>query len=269
MGRAEEIRLRVGRSLSLTMPEGIVPLVHTAVLREDLQSVLERATECSPYAAEESLRQGYLTAAGGFRIGVCGTAVMEGGLCRGMRDVSSLVIRIPSACTGLADRILPQLITEGRLRSTLILSPPGGGKTTLLRDLVRLLGDGSAVLPPLRVGLADERGEITAMYRGVAQLNVGANTDVLAACAKAEAVEMLLRSMSLQVIALDEIGGERDISAVRAAANCGVAVIATAHAADTKELRQKPSMKDLAGVFSRAVIIEGSGCDRTYRTEEL
>jgi len=271
MARAEELRLRIGRPLTLTVPEGAMPLPHTAVLREEVEQVLERVTEYSLYTASETLRQGFVTAAGGFRVGVCGTALPEGEENRGMKDVSSLAIRIPRLCRNIALPVLPGLWEEGRLCGTVILSPPGGGKTTFLRDLVRLLSDGSRFSPPLRVALADERGEVAAMHRGVPQLDVGGNTDVLDGCPKAAAAGIFLRTMSPQVLALDEIAGKKDADAVCAAVNCGVAILATAHAADLRELRARAAMRELlaCGVFRRAVIIRGRGAQRTYETEEL
>ena len=268
---AEELRLRIGRPLYITLPAMEAPLPQTRVIRGDLEQVLDRATEYSRYVASETLRHGYVTAQGGFRIGVCGTALPLGDCNEGIRDVSSLSIRIPRVREDAARPILPELLEDGRPLSTLILSPPGGGKTTLLRDLVRLLSQGTELAPPRRVALVDERGELAAVHRGRPQLEVGCHTDVLDGCPKALAVPMLLRAMTPQVIALDEVAMQPDVEAVCAAANCGVTLLATVHASSLQDLRGRPVGRALleCGVFRRLVIIEGFGLDRRCRVEPL
>lgn len=265
----EEVRLRIGHAVHLTGPEGERPLEGTNVTREDLEQVLDRATEYSRYTAAETLRQGYVTARGGFRIGVCGTVLRESGEIHGIKDVSSLAIRIPRAMEGMALPVLPELIAEGQPLSTLILSPPGGGKTTLLRDLVRLFSQGSDYAPPCRVALVDERGELAAVHRGRPQLDVGVHTDILDACPKALAVPILLRAMNPQVIALDEVALPADVAAVCTAANCGVALLATVHAVHRADLEEREVGRGLlaCGVFRRLVGIEGA--TRRLRVEKL
>ena len=268
---AEELRLRIGRPLHLALPEGELPLPQTRILRSDLEQVLDRATEYSRYTAAETLRHGYITAAGGFRVGVCGTALPSGGVNEGIRDISSLAIRIPRVQEGAARPLLPDLLEAGRPLSALVLSPPGGGKTTLLRDLVRLLSLGDGLPSPCRVALVDERGELAAVHRGRPQLEVGPQTDVLDGCPKALAVPMLLRAMAPQVIALDEVALPADVDAVCAAAGCGVALLATVHAASREDLLRRPVGRALleCGVFRRLVLIEGRGGQRQSRVEPL
>lgn len=269
--RAEELRLRIEQPLYLTMPEGEEALPQTRVLRSDLEQVLDKASDYSRYAAAETIRRGYITAAGGFRIGLCGTALPSGGENEGLRDISSLAIRIPRVRKGAAAGVLPQLLEDGRPQSTLILSPPGGGKTTLLRDLVRLLSQGTAGCGPFRVALADERGELAAVHRGRPQLEVGCHTDVMDGCPKRLAVPMLLRAMTPQVIALDEIALEADVEAVGAAAGCGAVLLATVHAPSLEDLRSRPVGRALleCGVFRRTVRIEGRGAERSTVVERL
>ena len=267
----EELRLRIERPLSLTYPEGEAPLPQTRVLRSDLEQVLDKASEYSRYAAAETIRRGYVTASGGFRVGLCGTALPSGGGNEGLRDLSSLAIRIPRVHEGAALPVLPEVLEDGRPLSVLILSPPGGGKTTLLRDLVRLLSQGTPANPPCRVALVDERGELAAVHHGRPQLEVGPRTDVMDGCPKSLAVPMLLRAMSPQVIALDEIALDADVEAVRAAAGCGVALLATVHAASLEDLDSRPTGRALlaCGVFQRAVLIGGGGSGRRSRVERL
>lgn len=269
--RAEELRLRIGRPPAVTLPEGEALLAGPAVTGADLERVVDRATAHSPYAAGETIRQGFVTAEGGFRVGLCGTALPEEGGNRGLRDLTSLAVRIPRACPGTAEPLLGELRRGDRVLSTLILSPPGGGKTTLLRDLVRLLSAGTADHRPLRVALVDERGELAAVWQGKPQLEVGPSTDILDGCPKALAVPMLLRAMNPQVIALDEIALPEDASAVLSASGCGAAILATVHAASVADLRRRPVMSALldSGVFDLAVVITGRGGERRIQVEAL
>ena len=269
--RAEELRLRIGRPMYITFPEGESPLPQTRVIRSDLEQVLDRATEYSRYAAAETIRRGYVTASGGFRVGLCGTALPGAEGNEGLRDISSLAVRIPRVHEDTALPVLPELLEDGRPVSTLILSPPGGGKTTLLRDLVRLLSQGTGLCPPCRVALVDERGELAGVHPGRPQLEVGVHTDILDGCPKALAIPMLLRAMTPQVIALDEVALEADVEAVRAAAGCGAVLLSTVHAASREELTARPVGRALlsCGVFRRAVLITGRGSSRTCRVEPL
>lgn len=271
MARVEEIRLRVGRPMHLTLPEGEIPIQRTRVTRDDLEYVLDRSTEFSRYTAAETLRAGYVTAEGGFRIGLCGTVLSLNGQSDGIRDISSVSIRIPRVPEDIARPIFPKLLRDGIPVSTIIISPPGGGKTTLLRDLVRLVSDGSELCEPMRVSLVDERGEIAAMYRGYPQLPVGRQTDVMDGCEKVAAIPMLLRAMSPQVIAVDEVALGADVDALSAAANCGVVLFATAHGSSLTDLKSRAVFRDLLsrGVMERAVIVEGRGRQRCYRVEEI
>jgi stage III sporulation protein AA len=221
----------------------------------DIDFVMERATKASAHAARESLKAGYVTAEGGFRIGLCGTAVVKSDCVDAVRQISSLSIRIPRECRCAEDWLMREI--DGK--SAVIISPPGAGKTTLLRDIVRRLSDGGR-----RVSLIDERGELAAMRGGAPEFNVGAHTDVMERCPKYECVEMLLRSMNPQYIAMDEIGGQRDIEAVGRAALCGVKLLATVHGREVGELEIKGLAK---GIFAKAVLIEVSNGRRKYTVE--
>ena len=267
---AEEFRLRAGRPMTVLLPEGELPL-EAEVDPAELETLCDLATEFSRYAAAETLREGFVPVRGGFRLGLCGTAVMKGGMNPNLKNLSSAAIRIARERKGVGTDLAPRLFRDGVFRSTLILSPPGGGKTTLLRDLVRCVSEGVGGTPALRVSLVDERGEVAVMYRGQPQMDVGSRTDVLDACPKALGIPIVLRAMNPQVIAVDEITARADLRAVVMAAGCGVGLLATIHAADTAELLQRPLYRDLLaeGVFQHAVCIAMSEGKRTYRMEEL
>ena len=241
------------------------------VTQGDLEQLCDTVTGYSRYAVCDTMSKGYLTAAGGYRVGICGTAVMQGGVVTNMRDFSSAVIRIGREVTGIAEEILPHIWENGQLNSTLVYSAPGSGKTTLLRDMIRSLSDGAQTRPACRVALVDERGEIAAMHRGQPQMTVGCHTDVLDGCPKALAIPILLRAANPQIIAVDEITQQEDLRAMVHAANCGVALLATIHAGSREELQRKPIYGQLTDskLFRRAVWIRCEAGIRNYEVQEL
>ena len=273
MAKAEEIRLRMGRPVSVLLPEGELVTGTRPVTREDISGVIEIATGASAYTARDSFKAGYITARGGVRVGVSGSAVTNGGEITGFRAISSVAIRVSREFVGVAEKVVPELMPDGKFYSTLIISPPGGGKTTLLRDMVRLLSDGDPDLgiKGRRVSLADERSEVAGMMDGVPQKDVGARTDIIDGCGKDRAVMMMLRAMNPEIIALDEITDPADIAAIECAANCGVKLLATAHAENLDDLKSRRMYLQLlhTGVFRKAVFIERSGGKRTYRVRDL
>ncbi len=263
--QAEEFRLRSGRAMSVLLPAGETELDIT-VEPEELETLCDLATEFSRYAAAETLREGYLPVRGGFRIGLCGMAVLKAGENTALKNFSSAAVRIGRELQGVGTEVAPQLIREERFQNTLILSPPGGGKTTLLRDLVRLLSDEGR-----RVALVDERGEVANCHRGEPQMDVGRCTDVLDGCPKALGIPMVLRAMNPQIIAVDEITAREDLRAMMLAAGCGVGLLATIHAADVEELMEKPLYRELLAerVFRLAIRVGRTDRVRSYTVEEL
>ena len=269
--RVEELRLRVMHPLTVLTLEGELNAAPdgraSLVTAEDLEQMLGAVTEYSRYACIETLRQGFLPLRGGFRLGVCGSAVVRDGEVSNLKDISSLALRIVCEHIGLGSDIAPQLFSaDGRFLSTLILSPPGGGKTTLLRECVRRLSDMGT-----RISLMDERGEIAAVQNRAPQFDVGANTDVMTGGQKAACCMMLLRAMRPDVLAFDEISAPEDIEAICIAAGCGVALLATAHAQSVAALRHRALYRALLDehIFRRAVCITRSDGERVYTVEDL
>ncbi|MBQ2158347.1 MAG: stage III sporulation protein AB [Oscillospiraceae bacterium] len=264
----EEFRLRLGYPASVVMPEGERSMGGDPVTKRELGFVLEAATGASVHSASSRLAEGFITAKGGFRVGLCGAVGLSGGEPGGFTSVSSAAIRISREHKGACVPIIDSVYSGGEVRSTLIISPPGGGKTTLLRDLVRYISDAAG---GPRVGLCDERSEIAAFFDGEPTMDVGRRTDVLDGCPKARAVSMLLRSMNPGVIAIDEITAEEDAEAMTRAAHCGVKLIATAHAASRTELAERPIYRALlaSGVFEELIVIRKLGGRRSYAREAM
>lgn len=267
----EEVRLRVGRPLFVHFggAEGMVsrhgglsadPRLAYLVTPEDCRTALQRFTSSSLYAREDELRNGYLTLPGGHRVGLVGRAVLDGGRLRTLRDIGGLNFRLAREVRGAADRVLPQLLAPGGgIASTLILSPPQAGKTTLLRDLCRQVSEGRPDLGLVgrKVVVVDERSEIAGCCEGVPACDVGPRTDVLDGCPKAEGLSLVLRAMSPEVVVTDELGRPEDVAAVQEAVRCGVALFTSAHAADLEEAGRRPALAQLLaeGCFARVVVL--------------
>ena len=268
--RVEEFRLRAGWPMTAVIAGEERPLGGPPVQGEELERLVELASRASLHAVLDRVCQGYLTAQGGHRVGLCGAAVMRGGEVHSFRSLSSANLRIARQVRGAAAPVLKGLCPGGRLADALILAPPGLGKTTLLRDLIRSVSEGEGCAP-LRVSLADERGEVAAMYGGLPQLEVGRRTDVAEGCPKAQGLMLLLRAMNPQVLAVDEITAPEDVRALIAAAGCGVTLLATAHGESRADLERRPLYRPLLeeGLFRFLVRIRREGAGRSYQIEEL
>lgn len=268
--QVEEVRLRVGLPLSVVLPEGEQFLQGGNIVATELDQLLEIASRTSVHSVIEQVRRGYLTLIGGHRLGLCGTAVMREGEIHILRRLSSANLRIARQFIGSAVTILPQITTDIGIANTLILAPAGMGKTTLLRDIIRTISMGEGIAP-LRVGLADERGEVAALRDGIPQLDVGCRTDVVEGCPKDKALLLLLRAMNPQVLAVDEITAPEDVVALVQAVGCGASVLATAHGTSRKDLERRPLYQTLldAKVFEQLVTIQRCNGSRKYSVEAL
>ncbi len=249
---AEEFRLRAGGGFSVFSGGKEKVIEGSSVGVEDIVSVLDLATKSSVHTAGKSIREGYVTVSGGHRIGVCGTGIESDGRLSGLRDFSSVAVRIAKSITTAAEGITERLLENGEFKNTLIISPPGHGKTTMLRDLIRRLSNSGR-----RISLVDERGEVAAKHKGCPQFDVGRCTDVIDGTDKAEGALLMLRAMSPEIIALDEITEEADCDAIFHIMNCGVGILATAHGESEESLFSRPVYRRLyrAGVFKRLVIL--------------
>ncbi len=231
------------------------------VIEELITKLLNQISQHSLYALEEELRRGYITIVGGHRIGIAGKVVLEQGEVKAIREITSFNIRIAREKKGAADKLLPYLLQGGHIHNTLLISPPQCGKTTMLRDIARSLSYGSEWSSSRKVGIVDERSELAGCLAGVPQRDVGPRTDVLDACPKAIGMMMLIRSMSPDVIVVDEIGRKEDGDAVWEAIHAGVAIVCSAHGYDVAEIAQRPMIGRLIqhGAFSRYVVLTRSG----------
>lgn len=269
--RVQEIRLRVGRPVTLCCPEGIYFLKSGGGLacvagpscvvtgKNEVEESFRILCGNSIYSHDTEIRSGYVTLRGGHRAGICGTSVFQNGSVSGLRDISSINIRVAREITGCADAILCKL--KNSLAGGLLLAgPPSSGKTTILRDIARQLSSG--ICGNIRkVTVVDERGEIAGTYQGVPQNDVGLCCDVLDCCPKSEGILTAVRTLSPQFIICDEIGAEEEVRAVEQSLNAGVSVIASIHAGSKEELESRSQVASLlrTGAFRNVVLLRGSG----------
>lgn len=268
-----EIRLRVnapliviyqGKEYFLTLEGELTREEAKAyhVQTEDLKEMLEYISGYSLYAFEEEIRQGFLTIVGGHRVGIAGKTILDGNKIKSLKYISYINLRLSHQIKGCASPILPYIIKNRQICHTLIISPPRCGKTTLLRDLIRQVSNGNRYMPGVSVGVVDERSEIAGSYQGIPQNDLGIRTDVLDCCPKAEGMMMLIRSMSPEVVAVDELGDYEDIHAIESVIHCGCKLFATVHGSSIEDIKRKPLLQRLMQekVFERYIVLYKKDC---------
>lgn len=235
----------------------------------DIQNTLEMMSQHSMYAFEEEMRQGYITLQGGHRVGIVGKIIVEGGSLKSIRHVGAMNIRIAHEIIGAADQVMPYIYKEYRaIYHTLLVSPPRCGKTTILRDLIRQLSNGSSIYDGMTVGVVDERSEIAGCFQGIPQNDIGFRTDVLDGCSKVDGMLMLLRSMSPEIIAIDEIGKKDDLYAIEEVLNAGVKIVSTVHGSTLEDIMRKPVLREMIEkqFFERIICISARKGPGTIET---
>ena len=236
----QEIRVRVGRPI-LLKGRGIEAIVEYLVTQQEILQTLEKLCDNSIYAYKNQISQGFITVRGGHRIGIAGTAVVENDDVQNLKYITSLNFRIAREVLNCSDKILKEIIDieNNNIYNTLIISPPGKGKTTILRDTIRRLSNGIEEwnFRGKTCGVVDERGEIAAMYRGIPQNDVGLRTDVIENISKSKGMKMLIRSMAPEIIACDEIGSKEDVQAIKEAISSGVKGIFTMHGKSLEDVK--------------------------------
>ena len=253
-----EIRLRVGRNILLVTSDVEVEVDYIVSLK-DMLDILVKVSKNSIYAIQNEINNGFVVINGGHRIGICGEVVTENGNIKNIKNINSMNIRVARQLIGVADKVMPYIVNNGNVQNTIIISPPGCGKTTILRDIVRQISSGVKILDfkGKNVGLVDERGEIAAVSLGIPNLDVGLRTDIMSNVPKSIGMQMLVRSMGIDVIATDEIGGKEDFEAIKYANSSGVNLVFTMHGNDISDVYKKEEIKKLLndGIFSVAIIL--------------
>lgn len=257
----EEIRVRVNCPIILKF-NNKEKIIIEKVTNDDTKEILQHVCENSIYAYQNEINHGYITIRGGHRVGVTGNCVIEDNKVINISYIYSLNFRIAKQKIGSANEIIKHIIDikNNNIFTTLIVSPPGAGKTTVLRDLIRQLSTGIDYInfKGKTIGVADERGEIASMYKGIPQNDVGIRTDILDNVPKWVGMEMLIRSMAPEIIVADEIGNLEDINAINYATSCGIKGIFTAHGDKLEDINSNLYLKRLIdlNIFEMIVFLD-------------
>lgn len=256
--KIQEIRIKIEKPIILYTDRGEIILSNN-VTKEDFKFIIQRISNYSIYAYEEEIKQGFITLKGGHRVGIAGECVMENNKIKTIKNISSLNIRVSKEVIGCSKDVLKYIVSNNIIKNTLIISPPKCGKTTILRDITRVLSSGSLKenLTGKKVVVIDERSEIGASYNGIPQMNLGIRTDVLDNCLKREGMLMAIRSLSPDVLICDEIGTKEDIDALNTAFNSGVNIVVTVHGSSLGDIKKRRAFDDflLSGIIERIIVL--------------
>lgn len=256
----EEIRIRVNLPVIIKTSYEEIVLKYIVTI-DDTTKILQKICENSLYAYQKQISNGYITIRGGNRVGVVGSGVIKDDEIVNLNYISGMNFRMSRQVFGCSDSVIEDIINREKnsIYNTLIISSPGMGKTTLLKDIIKKVSDGISGFKGLTISVIDERGEIAAMYKGIAQNDLGIRTDVLDNVPKSIGMKMAIRSMAPQIIVADEIGSQYDVESIKYAVRCGVKGIFTAHAGSMEELKQNPELKVLVNekFFEKVILING------------
>lgn len=255
-GKLEEIRCRLYLPIELIYEDTVEWIRDISPNNQTGMYLVNQLSEFSLYRMENELRDGYITIEGGHRVGIAGKVNTRGGAVKAIQNITFFNIRIAKQRLGIAEPVMPHLFQRNYL-NTLIIGPPQSGKTTLIRDMVRIISTGWKMQEPRKVAVIDERSEIGAAINGVPQHDLGLRTDVMDACPKAEGMMMMIRSMSPEVLVVDEIGGKEDFDALLQAIYSGVTIFCSIHGQSLADLKEHPLSSTLFnnGIFSRYIVL--------------
>lgn len=265
----QEIRLRVGQVPMFTYKGEELSFktskidfsncgIKTFITKKDIEQIFQWLCGYGVYAYQEEMKKGYITIQGGHRVGIGGQVSFNSqGNVIGMKYINSLLIRVSHDIKGVGEALTKDLYENGRPYNILILSPPGCGKTTLLRDLIRNFSYGTTYGMGVNVSVIDEREELAAAYMGVATLDLGPRTDLILGCDKGAGMEMCLRALGPNIVAVDEIYSKTDLESIKRLKGCGCAILATHHATDFDDFSNKTFGKELLAeqIFDRFIVL--------------
>ena len=237
------------------------------VSQNDILETFKILCNFSIYSFQNQIKNNFITLKGGHRVGICGTAIIDGEKIINISDISSMNFRISKEIVGCSDKIFEKLGLN--LGGTLIVGPPASGKTTILRDIARKLSNTYENGKLIKVSIVDERREIAAVYQGVPQKDVGFS-DILNGFPKAEGIMRALRTLSPRIIICDEIGNNEDADAIRKSLNCGVGIIASVHAESAEEISKSEKIKNIlnSGAIKNVVLLDKGKIKEIFEVEQ-